>query len=236
MAKYDIRKTKKLNFATFGGLSSDSQKGYGANIPSFHSPPRARGFYAFVWPYYEFFLLSGYANMVWKPGSKFTYLRDKDGKVVDDKHPEFEKISNKDNNTWSIRTKKYEVHCKDIPDYDHPRYEEIYKRVKDDWDKNHSHEACWVLVEKPSPRIFEYNGEIWHHLKDHVLPCGILNTKGDWVLSPMDYYRDAFEKEMHGSIKQQLNWGGESNKLPMSTKNAFRGITKDHLEVFIEKL
>lgn len=51
---------KPVKFCRYGGLSRKHQKGYGSE--TYHAPPTRRGFYAFVWPYVEFFLLTGYTQ------------------------------------------------------------------------------------------------------------------------------------------------------------------------------
>lgn len=51
---------KPVKFCRYGGLSRKHQKGYGSL--TFHAPPARRGYYAFVWPYIEFFLLTGYTQ------------------------------------------------------------------------------------------------------------------------------------------------------------------------------
>ena len=51
---------KRVTFIRYGGLSAVRQKGFGKD--SYHAPPTRKGFYAFVWPYIETFLLSGYTE------------------------------------------------------------------------------------------------------------------------------------------------------------------------------
>lgn len=50
---------KEVKFVRYGGLSPVPQKGFSKKFPTLHSPPERSGFYAFVWPYIEMFLLSG---------------------------------------------------------------------------------------------------------------------------------------------------------------------------------
>jgi hypothetical protein len=235
MAKYDITKTKKLKFARFGGLSSVNQKGYDPEPRSMHSPPCRRGFYAFVWPYYEMFLLGGYANQVWKPGSKFTYIRDKDGKVVDSKHPEFETFAAKDG-AWQVDSKKYAAHMDQAPDSNDPSYWDRCDDLRNDWDVFHADEAKWVLAEKPSPRIFEFDKELWHHLSSGLKQHQIVGRYGDWVKSSVQDFRVALEKEMHKARADEMVYFSQAGRLMPSIKSPFRYYCKDYLEVFIEKL
>lgn len=234
MAKYNITKTKKLKFARFGGLSSVNQKGYDPIPRSMHSPPCSRGFYAFVWPYYEMFLLGGYANQVWKPGSKFTYARDKEGKVIDDKHPDFEKTyMESDTGYWQVETKAYAKHMENSPDFDDPEYCEKNEALRNDWDVFHTNEAKWVLAKKPSPRIFEFDGELWHHLGCNLKQHQIIGRYGGWVKSSVLDFRGALEKEMHRARSEEMK---HLKQTMPSTKSPFRFYCKDYLEVFIEKV
>lgn len=237
MPKYDIKNKRNLKFARFGGLSSVNQRGYDSTPLSIHSPPCKRGFYAFVWPYYEFFLLGGglWTNYPWAIGTKFSYVRDVEGNIINEKHPEYEKLS-EGYKYWSIPTKDwYYFEDKYRPDYDDPDYETKTEEFRDRCDTEFGDDPKWVLVKKPSPKIFEYRGNIWHHLREYTSPSGIIKEKGGWVLSSYDEYLYALDKDMHAartSQSTQLN----PSKMPYSTKNPYRGICKDHLEVFIEKL
>lgn len=57
-----IVKGKPVTFARYGGLSSVKQNGYNPRMETFHSPPTRKGFYAYVFPYIELFLLSGFTE------------------------------------------------------------------------------------------------------------------------------------------------------------------------------
>jgi len=237
MAKYDITKAKRLKFARFGGLSSVIQEGYKSKSEGFHSPPATRGFYAFVWPYYEMFLLGGYANMVWKTGSKFIYVRDKNGNIINDKHPDYDKICDEDRpHHWSVQTKKFSAHKEKYPDYDAPDYDVKADALDKEWEDNHKDEPKWVFVEKSSPRIFEFGGELWHHLGDRLKPFQVLARHGSWSKSSVEDFRAALEKEMHAARKNERNYCGVVSVAMPSTKSPFRMSGKDHLEVFIEKI
>jgi hypothetical protein len=230
---------KKIKFARFGGLSSVNQKGYDANDDGFHSPPSNRGFYAFVWPYYEFFLLSSGldTSYPWAIGTKFSYVKDSKGNVIDDKHAEYEHFSNS-GKYWTVPTKlwyNFEKRNQPKEDLDYNDFKKEWDVVTNKWDTEHAADAKFVLAEKPSPKIFEYKGDIWHHLENTISPHGVLKKKGGWIKSTFEEYSKALEKDMHISRRLQASYS--SNKgLPMSTKNPYRGVCKDQLEVFIEKL
>jgi hypothetical protein len=208
MAKYDIKKTKVLKFARFGGLSSVVQLGYKAKPKTFHSPPATRGFYCFVWPYYEAFLIGGsWTAWPWKLNSKFSYIRDAKGEIITDKHPEFETYISP-NKVFQVPTKNWNKNADARPDlwdrtddtgrkYTDSEMDEIDARMDKDWEDNHKDEPKWVYAIRPSPKIFTYDGNLWHHLGTHLKPNQILKTKGGWTLSSMEDYRIALEKEMH---------------------------------------
>lgn len=236
MAKYDMTKTKKLKFARFGGLSSVNQKGYRAEARSFHSPPATRGFYCFVWPYYELFLLSGgWTKDPWTKGAKFTYVRDKEGNVINNKHPDWEKLAESER-YWSSNTKEWSEHQKKWPEFEDPDYDAKVSALDKDWKDNHADTPQWVLVEKPSPKIFDFDGELWHHLGDTLRPGAVLGRHGSWTKSTVSDYRDALEKEKHLMTKGFMKLAYKDLKQVPTKRWAVRCSMKDHLEVFIEKV
>lgn len=243
--KYDIKKTKKLKFARFGGLSSVNQTGYDPNSDDFHSPPTSRGFYAFVWPYYEMFLLG--APQTLNPyviGAKFSYVRDKDEKIVDSNHPEYETLAKKHQNKyWSISTKAWYEFLKKLPVWDDPEYDIKDEALRKEWDKKCSGVAKWVLVARPHPKIFEFDGVLWSHLGDHLRPEQILARTRDWTKSTVADYRIALDKEMGVVRKADAHIEADYSKTEkefcfscLFRKNPFRNFRRDNLEVFIEKI
>lgn len=228
--KYDISKTKKLKFARYGGLSSVNQEGYNSNIGSFHSPPAKRGFYAFVWPYIELFLLG--MDCTKDPrvsGAKFTYARDSKGVIITDLHPEYESYYIGKDKYWSIQSKEWSDFYETASHLDGDEFDSLWKSKKI---------PRYYLVQKPKPRIFEYNGVLWHHLGTHLKGHSILGTKGSWVKTEMVDYRTALEKEMHKAHKDMMEWcfsPGQYRVLPTNQMALRRG-SMDHLEIFVEKL
>ena len=246
MAKYDIIQTKRLKFARFGGLSSVNQEGYVANGGTFHSPPATRGFYCFVWPYYELFLLGGnWTAWPWVVGSKFSYIRDKNGKIVTDKHPDYATYISP-NKVFQIPTKNWNKNSDARPNYDveisEAERDRIDAALDKDWEDNHKDEPRWMYAIRPSPKIFEHTGVIWHHLGECLKHHQILMRHGDWVKTSTEDHRLALEKEMHKSRKDAIGGFGSGQKVksPMkdapSAKSPFRYGSKDHLECFIEKI
>jgi hypothetical protein len=231
MGKYNIHKTANLKFARYGGLSSVNQRGYHAVPPTFHTPPATRGFYAFVWPFIELFLLGADCTKDPKTiGAKFKYVRDNKGVIITNLHPDYEAYS-KHEKYWSVNSKEYEEFCDKNDRLDWKEFDALLETFK---------APRYSLVEKPKPRIFEYNGPLWHHLGRHLKPHLILATKGDWVKTDMSSYRIALEKEMHGAHKEMMGWcykaASEKYKIIPTKQAALRRGSKDHLEVFFERI
>jgi hypothetical protein len=63
MSKYD----DDISFIRVGGLSPVKQLGYDKSMPTFHCPPARHGIYAFIYPYYDTFMLYGdESDVQWK--------------------------------------------------------------------------------------------------------------------------------------------------------------------------
>lgn len=71
-------------------------------------------------------------------------------------------------------------------------------------------------------KIFTYSGEIWHHLD--VPNKYVLKRKGEWVLTHMSVHKKALKKALRYVDRK---WVHAQKDLAYS---------KDHLEVFIEKV
>jgi hypothetical protein len=72
-----------MKFQRIGGLKLTKQNGYDPSMPNFHSPPKAKGVYAFPWPYFERFLLGApsYSGAKTKY-AKFEYVKDINGNKI----------------------------------------------------------------------------------------------------------------------------------------------------------
>ena len=184
-----------------------------------------------MWPFYELFLLG--ADCTKNPavaGAKFTYVRDSSGKIMNNLSPEWNEDTIGDKH-WSISTKDYEKFCKETDDMNYEESELLWAEKK---------LPKYVLVEKPSPRIFEYNGEIWHHLGHNLRQEEILKAKDQWAKSTVSAYRNALSKELHLMQKEAMSFlspSARKRKVSVySQKIGARFSSKDHLECFIEKL
>jgi hypothetical protein len=214
--KYDPFESRELWFVTYGGIGPTKQKGYDPKAPEkggMHYPPARSGFYAFVWPYIEKFLLGGSSFVDPKARGKgarnrLAYVRDKEGNVVSTGHTDYEKLSDRGKN-WSLtRTKDNKPEPEEKP-------EDV---AWDDYFKG--------MLYRPSARKkFKYNGPLWHHLGQWLTPDKIWDRRGEWVKTDMDDYKQALRKELVDMKKTASQHG----------LSGIRGTTFDHLEVFIDQ-
>ena len=211
IAKELIRVAKLLTafdiqFVRFGGLSSVKQKGYNPSMPTYHAPPARRGIYAFVWPYIDVFLLG---KDYFDP-RRMKWIKDEQGnkKKYDDSLP-----WDKEQGMSVFKDKKMKEKWDELQE----RREKGEKIPKEDFDKLEQEQ---YLAENSKPKKFKYEGDIWHHLT--VPNNAVLQRRGDWVKTSFGDYVKALFKEV-GRIEE---W----------KKRTGIGFTKDHLEVFIEKV
>ena len=82
-------------------------------------------------------------------------------------------------------------------------------------------ESSYTVTLK-NPRKFTYKGDIWHHLSNRVKPGDVMAVCGSWVKTSFETCKKALQKEI----------------VCMKGHDVRNGITtsKDHLEVFIEKV
>jgi len=202
-----------MKFIRYGGLSSIKQKHYKTKDKTFHNPPVKYGFFAFPYQYVEKFLLTA-TN---KPGhitNKSKWLKDNNGN---------------------------KIKCKDFYDSDFNIKQKWikylkYKNIKkSDIQYCMEHKKISYVTILNKPRIFEYNGLIWHHLNN--INEYIIKENGSWILTTMQNYILLLKKEKHANLKE-LNKIDKSSigKITDPFKGSGLTIGKDHLEVFIEKL
>jgi hypothetical protein len=215
-----------IKFVRFGGLSPVEQTHYKTgDDKTFHNPPRKKGVYAFVYGYIETFLIG--ATM--EPdhiSNKSMWLKDDDGNRIeadnffdhtseyDDKYYRYEVRKE-----WKKFIQKKKIKLKDIREQD-----------------------GYVTVLK-KPKVFTYYGDIWHHLGNNLHPHQIIETSGSWVKTSMDDYIIALNTEIRLVNKEK-----HKMSLEINIKDVFKGrqdpfkpgigvnFSKDHLEVFIEKI
>ena len=237
---------KKIKFTRIGGLSPVIQKGY-TTIPEkrgFHTPPARKGFYAFIHPYFEPFLLGGDWAKLGKKNKqeKFEYLKDKDGNkiklyVKDYVWNHFP--SDNEINDINPELKKYLVKGKcgnynrnyDGTDISQRFWTEDIRDEKDNF-------VNYYLIHKKKPKVFEYTGELWHHLKNSaVKPFEIIDELGDWIKTDYDVFTKALEQDKINCVKQlRSDDQFPFAQIEINTRNIYNHISKDHLEVFIERI
>jgi hypothetical protein len=116
-----------------------------------------------------------------------------------------------------------------------------YEENQHKWNKGVSLiEIDGELVQEPygslkSPRIFDYEGEIWHHFGEHLHQGRILDRKGSWCKTSFDDFVKAIKKELH--IRKSKSFNSFHGCFYIKgTNNPTFGWVKDDLEVFIEKI
>lgn len=218
-------KMKRINFIRYGGLSPVKQKQYVSDSDpdkTFHNPPRKRGLYAFIKGYEELFLIGSTSEPNHISG-KSQWLKDDNGNLIEDTRyfdenkktnwgitcsNELKKILKK------IGVKENQLSCESIND------------------KNY-------LTYLKKPKIFTYTGELWHHLKDTTEHHEIIEISGSWVKTTYNAFVRAFNKNKHINLKS-LHKYCFNDKYNVIYRNPYIGpgvtFSKDHLEVFIEKI
>lgn len=245
---------KDLKFIRYGGLSPLKQDHYlpdGHPDKGFHNPPRRYGIYAMIKGYEDLFLLGATSDPNHISG-KSQWLKDENGNLVEDKRdyddtkktnwgvvcpPELKKLLKKKGiKENQLNSKKLEKKP-DCPKFDSdcdvcPNQKEC-DRIAD--------LPMYLTVLKP-PRIFEYKGELWHHLGATTEPHEILERSGSWVKTSYSTFLKAFAKDKHLTAKDahKSEWYDVS-EITNRGKDPYKGsfgmsYCKDHLEVFIEKI
>jgi len=229
----------KIKFSRIGGLSPVIQEGYTLD-PSkrgFHTPPARKGFYAFIYPNFEGFLLGGEWSRLGKKNKheKFEYLKDKDGnkiKYYKDDYPEMKVLEdeleylNPEILKHLIKGDKLKVN-----ELTWKYWTEAIRDEKGDFVN------CY-LIKKKKLKVFSHTGELWHHLKNSaVKPFEIIVEVGDWIKTDYDTFVRAYEQDKIDTIKDLKNGKVLFYKnIPLNTKNVYNYVMKDHLEVFIERI
>ena len=246
---------KKVKFTRIGGLSPVIQKGY-TTIPKkrgYHTPPARKGLYAFIHPHFEPFLLGGDWSKLGKKNKheKFEYLKDKDGnkiKLYVNDYVWNHFPSNNEINDINPEVKKYLVKGKhgksnrnhDGTDISQRFWTEDIRDEKGDF-------VNYYLIHRKKPKVFEYTGELWHHLKNSaVKPFEIIDEvvsydsddgSVTWIKTDYDVFVKALEQDKIDCVKQlRSNENFPFSLIEINTRNVYNYISKDHLEVFIERI
>lgn len=197
---------KSISFVRWGNLNPVKHKEH-SKKEGFHVAPKKKGIYAFPCGYVERFLIWGSYTDHWN-----RYIVDDNGNKI------------KDDGNSSLS----DIDFKKLLKKKHIKINDVSSKWSDE-------DQCWYFVYKLKPKKFEYNGYIWHHLSSYVgNKKEILEEYGDWIKTSMSVYIKALHRcdisERFWASRQE--WGtkhGNPHTHP-------RYCTKDHYEVFIEKL
>lgn len=232
MKKQLIR--NKIKFVRFGDLSPIQHKKYVKNKPhnksknyedwdahlGFHSPPCRKGTYAFVYPYIERFLISApsYSGLQ-STHPKVQFIRDDYGnKISFDRETVWEES---DQTLGDINLKSLTIPAQAS------RISQYFNRqggfLKNHFLSENKNDGKMYLVKQIKPKIFTYEGDIWHHLDAFLeTPAYIIERKGGWVKTDFAAYKEALKKAL-------------GRALYTTSRPAIKD-SWDHLEVFIEKI
>lgn len=231
MKKQFIR--NQILFARYGHLSPISHKKYIKNKLNnkqgdveewdknigYHSPPMKKGIYAFVYPYIDKFLLSAPSfSGIESTHPKVEFVKDKNGKkIVFNSKLIYEK-SDKMVGYYNLEAliDKEQIAC----------FKKCCNKknelLKDCFFAEDKIKELNYVVKRVKPKIFSYDGEIWHHLENYLESRGsILEKKGSWVKTDFYDYKKALQKAL-----------GQCNL----TNFRHYKYCWDMLEVFIEKV
>lgn len=233
----------KIKFARFGGLSPVVQKGYRTNPKDrgFHTPPARKGFYAFIWPHYEFFLLGGSYSKLGKKNrqEKFEYVRDINGNKVKLNAVDFDWKKDSQEAELNPKLKKHLIKGKSGTfkrNYDGTDISEKFwtEEIRDE-------DGNWInsfLIKHKKAKIFTHTGELWHHFNNKaVKPGDIIDEVDSWIKTDYDVFVRAFNRDKISCMIQQKDpdmHGFEQTQI--NSKAPYRGICSDHVEVFIERV
>jgi hypothetical protein len=215
-----------MKFVRFGVLQPQKQVRYGMDL--FHAPPCKYGMYAFPDKYIERFLL-GATDHPQNSSAKTHWVKDENGNKIsyDDFYVkdsyDYDSGRSKIYPQWIIYMKKKNIKANQL------------SSIYDEKDEKH-----YMTVLK-KPNVFEYNGEIWHHLTEAVekKPHLILARVGSWVKTDMETYEYALRKTKHIQSRDMMKQYVEEFNLSVTDaigKDGLDFYTKDHLEVFVERI
>jgi len=237
---------EKIKFLRFGGLSSVKQKHY---LPehdedkSFHNPPRKKGIYAFPHKCVDKFLL-GATNHPAQKNAKTFWIKDENGNMLTNEELEFD---DKGDYVASKKLRRIlkskKIKLSDV--YYQPKKYYTYDEL-DEMPEDYYDDLKYYLTAYVKPKIFKYEGEIWHHFLDETKPGEILDRSGDWILSTYENYCKIFKRVRHRDLKWihetwsefcpdvSPNFNELSNRVYRFSGGL--SVAIDHLEIFIEKV
>lgn len=229
----------QVKFSRIGGLSPVIQKGYTLDPKKrdYHTPPTRKGFYAFIYPNFDGFLLGGDWSKLGKKNKheKFEYLKDKNDNKIKYYKDDYSEINFLEDELEYLNP---EI-LKHLVKGNKFRINELSWKywTKDIRDEKGDFVNCY-LIKKKKLKVFSYTGELWHHLKNSaVKPFEIIAKVGDWIKTDYETFVRAYEQDKIDCIKQlRSNDQFPISQIEINTRNIYNHFSKEHLEVFIERL
>lgn len=247
-----------MKFTRYGSLASQKHD-FDEENRTFHTPPVPVGIYAFPKGYVEPFLLGGVGSGSVQNG-RYRFLKDDNGKIIEGKYEDFYETKKVESEFTKGVFYDIDTWTDEWLDYFKKRH--INKDKARIWTINSvdmeqsgmaekaSDDLRYRIVIENKPKIFEYNGLIWHHLYSYCVHLGddftpsnykdklilkdgdILRRVGSWVLTDMRTYKRAFETFMRW-WKYDCSKG---NKFSNRGNYPMSNVSKDSLEVYIESI
>ena len=205
---------------------------------SFHTAPKRKGIYAFPRGYIETFLL-GMSDIRRKPDSnnngRSFWLKDDNGRIlcVSDVYLNPDNLREGIKDEIKQLLKRRGLRGKDI--------DTVFTGNIGDWDNYENHKVVYYT----RAHKFKYSGPyIWHHLKEYgtdkplVEKKDILDESGSWIKTTMKVWARALEKiDTLERFSSYIDFGLFGKNLRHGNPHTYPNhYSKDHYEVFIEKL
>lgn len=215
-----MKSTENISFIRWGNLNprkhKEGRKESDDEDRTFHTAPCFKGIYAFPKGYVEPFLLGGVNPVNGKIQDRNFFLKDEDGNKID--YSDFA--------LWD--DKKEDL-------YLNPKYKLLLKKkgikFKDTSSSYDEKTKNFYVTYNTNKHTFNYTGDIWHHLE--VDKKDVISKKGSWTKTSYKVYIQALNraitKDKFAQYMQQTDRHGNPHSMPYT-------FTKDHLEVFIERL
>lgn len=181
-----INPRNDLVFVRHGQITPVHQDGFYKEEIGFHTPPAKWGFYAFVYPHIEKFLLGTHA---FAP-HRMEWIRDGDGNKI--------RCSIEVDGKWETNpiAKPFLGKYDDFSgDYIGGAKGLTYV-IEDGID---------YLARHVEPKYIKHRGELWHHLQ--VRRNEIIDERGAWVKTDYETYKSALNKEI-GRMKDFIRRTG----------------------------
>lgn len=205
-----------MKFVRYGILQPQKQVRFGQD--TFHAPPCKKGFYAFPYKYVEFFLL-GATSEPSNSSGKSQWLKDENGNLI------------KDDDLWDLDSYDTKTGRFDI----NKKYKNLLKKknIKSSRLRSTEKDGVNYVTILKQPKEFQYDGNIWHHLEEGLKGKQelVLDRNGSWIKTDIKTYEMCLKRVAHIQYGESYKiWGLIRNK------DGLKSYSKDHLEVFIEKI